>query len=93
MNTRQAKNFNMFIYPFSQKVTAIFRYNKVAKTLTHILDFPSTGDTAFPAITKIGPGKYVFMNYSSDITKRNKIWITGQLGKTYIYSTILQISK
>lgn len=93
MTPKQARNFNLFIYPLSHKVTAIFKFNKVAKTLTHILDFPSTGDTAFPAIAKLGPGKYLFMNYSSNITHRHKIWIAGQLGKTYIYSTIMQISK
>ena len=93
MSARQARNFNLFKYPFSRKVTAIYKFNKVDKVLVHILDFPSTGDTAFPAITKLGPGRYLFMNYSSDITKRSKNWIRGQLGKTYIYSTVLQISK
>jgi hypothetical protein len=93
MNARQARNFNLFKYPFSQKVTAIYKYNKVDKVLVHLLDFPSTGDTAYPAITKLGSGKYLFMNYSTDINGRKKNWIKGQLGKTYIYSTVLQISK
>jgi hypothetical protein len=93
MNEKQARNFNIFMYPFSRKVTAIYRFNKVDKVLVHILDFPSTGDTAFPAVTKLGHGKYFFMNYSSDITGPRKNWIRGQLGKTYIYLTVLQISK
>lgn len=93
MNKRQAEKFNLFKYPFTHKVTAIFKYNKVDKVLVHLIDFPSTGDTAYPAITKLGPGKFLFMNYSTNINGRKKIWLTGQLGKTYIYSTILQISK
>jgi hypothetical protein len=93
MTARQARNFNLFIYPFSHKVTSIFKYNTVDKVLVHLIDFPSTGDTAYPAITKLGPGKFLFMNYSTNINGRKKIWLGGQLGKTYIYSTILQISK
>ena len=93
MSSRRARIFELLKYTFSRKVTSIFKYNTIDKVLVHILDFPSTGDTAYPAITKLGKGKYLFMNYSSDITKRRKNWLTGQFGKTYIYSTLLQIDK
>jgi hypothetical protein len=93
MNPRQARNYNLFRYIFSRKVTAIFRYDKVNKTLVHILDFPSTGDTAFPAVASLSQGKFLFMNYSSNILGVKKNWIRGQLGKTYIYSTVMQIDK
>ena len=56
----------------------------------HLMDFPSTGDTAFPAITKLEEGKWWLMNYSSDIHGKQKNWLSGQLGKTFIYETVLQ---
>ena len=57
----------------------------------HIKDFQSTGDTAFPALVENEDGSYWLMNYSSDINKKEKSWIKGQLGKTYIYMTKLTI--
>jgi hypothetical protein len=53
-------------------------------------DFPSTGDNAYPAIAKAGANEYVVMNYSSNIKGRKKNWLSGQLGRTYIYWTKLR---
>jgi hypothetical protein len=80
---------NMIRYWFSKKVTALFRINKQTKEIEHIMDFPSTGDTAFPAATRKNDTTYYLFNYSSNIHKRKKVWIGGQLGKTYIYQTEL----
>lgn len=44
---------------------------------------------AFPAIAPKDSNSFYLLNYSSNINKRDKIWIGGQLGKTYIYKTIL----
>ena len=57
--------------------------------LTHIQDFPSCGDNAFPAIAPINDNSYLLFNYSNDFNKKDKKWIFGQLSKTYIYYTIL----
>jgi hypothetical protein len=83
------QKYNLIHYWFSSKVTALFRLNTEKKQLEHILDFPSTGDNAFPAITQISDTSYLFFNYSSDYTQGGKIWLKGQLGPTYIYSTEL----
>lgn len=88
-NEEQGRARNLIKYSITKKRTALFKFNKEDLSLTHILDFPSTGDNAFPAIAKIDSNNYWLMNYSSDITKREKNWISGQLGKTYIYETVL----
>ncbi|MDB5226237.1 MAG: hypothetical protein JWN78_430 [Bacteroidota bacterium] len=87
-NKKQRRN-NLIRYSFSKKVTALFKINKEKMEIEHVMDFPSTGDTAFPAIADKDENCAYLLNYSSNIHKRNKIWIGGQLGKTYIYQTQL----
>ncbi len=90
-NKKQRRK-NLVSYSFSKKVTALFKINKEKMEIEHIMDFPSTGDTAFPGIAKKDDSTFYILNYSSNIHKRDKIWIGGQLGKTYIYQTELTIN-
>ena len=83
---------NLIRYSFTKKCTTLFKLNKNDLTLSHIMDFPSTGDCSFPAIQKVNETDYILMNYSSDITKRKKNWINGQTGKTYLYWTVLHMN-
>jgi hypothetical protein len=80
---------NLIRYSFSKKVTSLFKINKEKMEIELVMDFPSTGDNAFPAIAPINDSSFHLLNYSSDIHKRKKIWIGGQLGKTFIYQTEL----
>ena len=80
---------NLIRYSITRKVTALYKLNKKELSVTHVMDFPSTGDTAFPGISQLDENNYVLMNYSSDIHGRKKSWIDGQFGKTYIYWTKL----
>lgn len=86
---KKERRKNLIRYSFSKKVTALFKINKEKMEIEHIMDFPSTGDTAFPAIARMDDHSFYLLNYSSNIHKRSKIWIGGQLGKTYIYQTQL----
>jgi hypothetical protein len=85
------RNYNLVRYSVTKKCTALWLLEPHSKSLVHIMDFPSTGDTAFPAILSLGQGKYWLLNYSSNIHGPRKSWIRGQLGKTFIYQTELQI--
>ena len=84
---------NLIRYSLTRKRTALFKLNKDDLSLTHLLDFPSTGDCSFPGIQKMNDTDYLVMNYSSDISKREKNWLRGQEGKTYLYWTVLHINK
>lgn len=90
-NEKQGRARNLIRYSITKKVTALFKLNKDSLTLTPLLDFPSTGDNAYAGIANYAPGKYVLMNYSSNIKGRKKNWISGQLGRTFIYWTILSL--
>lgn len=84
-----AKSYNLIRYSATKKVTALFKLNKEKLEMRHLMDLPSTGDTAFPGVARIDEKTFVVMNYSNDIYGPRKNWIRGQLGKTYIYWTTL----
>ena len=86
-------NYNLVRYSLKRKRTAIFLLDKENLRWTHLTDFPSTGDTAFPGIVKKDNGKWELFNYSSNIHGREKNWIRGQLGKTMIYRAELEIEE
>lgn len=83
--------YNLARYSLTKKVTALWKLNKAEKRMEHLIDFPSTGDTAFPGLAPLKDGKWWLMNYSSDIDGPRKSWIRGQLGLTLIYETELSI--
>lgn len=87
--TAAQRRNNLLKYSFRKKYTALYQLDKTNHSLVHLMDFPSTGDTAFPGLARINDQQYYLLNYSSDIHKREKNWVTGQLGKTFIYWTIL----
>lgn len=89
-NDKQGRVRNLIRYSITRKVTALYKFDKDNLTVTPVIDFPSTGDNAYAGIAQVDANTYVVMNYSSDIAKRKKNWIRGQLGKTYIYWTKLR---
>lgn len=92
-NEKQGKMRNLIRYSLTKKVTALYKLDKDSLTVTPLMDFPSTGDCSYAGIAQIDKDSYIVMNYTNDITKRKRIWLNGQLGKTYIYSTVLHFNK
>jgi hypothetical protein len=82
---------NLVRYSLHKKTTAVYVMDTLNKTLLHITDLKSTGDCAFAGVARIDNNTYHLLNYSSNINKRKKSWIMGQLGRTYIYHTQLTI--
>lgn len=80
---------NLAKYSLSSKKTALYKLDKTTLDIVHVMDFESNGDNAFPAIVKLSDHQYGIFNYSSDIDTDNKIWIEGQIGKTYLYYSTL----
>ena len=90
-NKRPHRVYNLVRYSLTKKRTALFKLDKQSLYLKPLLDFPSTGDCSFAGIQKLNDSDYLVMNYSSEITKKEKIWLRGQYGKTFIYWTILHM--
>jgi hypothetical protein len=76
-------------YWWTQKRTALYKLDKENLTFEPILDFPSKGDTAFPALVRLDEDSYLMFNYSSPLEGKDRVWMTGQLTGTRIYSTII----
>lgn len=84
------KKYNLIRYSLTKKTTSLFKLNKNTLELTWIMDFPATGDNAFPGIVQVDEHKFILLNYTNDPNKGEKNWIRGQLGKTNIYWTTLE---
>jgi hypothetical protein len=82
---------NLLKYSLTKKTTALYVIDTDNKAIIHVMDFESTGDCAFPGIAPINENEFYILNYSSDIHKKEKSWIKGQLGKTFIYKTKMRI--
>lgn len=72
------------------KRTALYRIDRSNRRVDHLVDLPSRGDTAFPAIVQIDEDSYVVFNYSSDIDGFDRPWLLGQICPTAIYATELR---
>ncbi len=76
-------------YWWTPKRTALYKLDTENLTFEPVLDFPSRGDTAFPALVSIDENSYLMYNYSSPPESKDRVWMTGQLTGTQIYSTIM----
>jgi hypothetical protein len=83
--------YNLVRYSLTKKRTALYKLDKATLSFTSVLDFPSTGDCSFAGIQKLTDTDYLIMNYSNDISHKEKIWLRGQFGKTYLYQSVLHI--
>lgn len=92
-NQSSGKIRNLVRYWYTTKSTALYQLNKDSLTIHERMEFPSTGDCAFPAMARLSDSSWVLMNYSSKINGAKKSWFAGQLGKTFIYQTVLTIKK
>lgn len=80
-------------YWWTPKRTALYLIDKQNLTAQPILEFPSKGDTAFPGLVKIDDNRYLMYNYSSDPNGPDRVWMSGQLHDTNIYSTVITFSE
>ena len=90
MKPSMAKSYNLIRYSLTKKVTALFWLDREKMEMKHLVDLPSTGDTAFPGLARLDEKTFIVMNYSSNINGKSKNWIRGQLGKTFIYWTVMR---
>ncbi|MEM3087191.1 MAG: hypothetical protein QXT68_08675 [Halobacteria archaeon] len=86
----QAALYNGF-YWLTPKRTSLYRLVSDEPRAEWLLDFPSNGDTAFPALVKLNDSTYLLYNYSSDPEGCEVPWLAGQLGPTAIYATRLTL--
>ncbi len=65
-------------YWYRPKRTALYRIDREAHQVVHLLDFPSAGDTAFPSIRRTGAHSFLIANYTSPVSDPDRTWWDGQ---------------
>ena len=71
------------------KRCSLWHYERTAMRIDYLMDFPSKGDTCFPSILWRGDNQFRLYNYTSDPDGPDVSWHSGQLGDTFIYSTLV----
>ena len=80
---------NLGKYWVTRKRTAMYRFDTEKMLIEWLFDFPSRGDTSFPAMVRLNEKQWLLYNYSSPIDGPDRCWLGGQLTGTRIYSTVL----
>ncbi len=78
---------DLLAYSLTAKTTAIYRIDKEARTVIHVMDLPGAGDTAFPSVRRTGVDTYLLANYTSPLDDPEISWLDGQISPagTQIY--------
>lgn len=74
------------------KRTALYRVDTAARKVEWVLDFPSSGDTAFPSIVRLSAHRFLLANYTSPVETPDISWVQGQTSErgTRIYLLTLE---
>ncbi len=73
------------------KRCALWRVDPEHRSVEHLLDLPSRGDTCFAEVIKLDDIHYLLFNYTSPLDGPDLTWREGQLGPTLIYWSVLTI--
>lgn len=65
-------------YWFRPKRTALYRIDREARQVVHLVDLPSAGDTAFPSVRRTGAHTFLIANYTSPLSDPDRNWLDGQ---------------
>jgi len=78
---------NLLSYSGRAKRTAVYRIDRDAGQVVHLMDLPSAGDTSFPSIQQLGDHTFLVGNYTSPLDDPDISWIDGQVAEdgTQIY--------
>lgn len=79
--------YNLGAYSLRLKRTALYRVEPAARRVVHLVDLPSCGDTAFPAVARLSANEFLVANYTSPLGGYDPSWIEGQIAAagTQIY--------
>ena len=78
---------DILAYSDRPKTSALYRLDRDARTVVHLMDLPGAGDTAFGAIQQLDDHRFLLANYTSPLDEPDITWIEGQTSErgTQIY--------
>ena len=86
----QRRLANLADYWVQPKRCALWAVDPVALRVTHLLDFPTAGDTCFASTVAVGEHQRLMYDYTSPPEAPDTVWMDGQHGPTQIYRTTLR---
>ena len=75
----EARWENLVAYSGRPKRTALYRIDREAHEVEHLLDLPSAGDTAFPSVVQLDAHRFLVANYTSPVWDGDRTWLEGQV--------------
>lgn len=68
----------LIAYSLRPKRFALYKIDKQARRVIHVMDLPGAGDTSFPSVQQTGPDTYLVANYTSPLDDPDITWLRGQ---------------
>ncbi len=87
----QQRAVNQANYWQIPKRCALWGVDKETLAITHVLDFPTAGDTCFASVVPLRPSGYLIYDYRSSTDDANIGWLDGQNGPTEVYRITLEL--
>jgi hypothetical protein len=78
---------DILAYSDRAKASALYRIDRDARAVVHMMDLPGAGDTAFGAIQQLDDHRFLLANYTSPLDQPEITWFEGQISDlgTQIY--------
>ncbi len=68
----------LIAYSLRPKRFALYKIDRAARRVVHVMDLPGVGDTSFPSVQQTGPDTYLIANYTSPLDDPDITWLRGQ---------------
>jgi hypothetical protein len=68
----------LIAYSLRPKRFALYKIDRTARRVVHVMDLPGVGDTAFPSVQQTGPHTFLVANYTSPLDDPDITWLRGQ---------------
>ncbi|MCB9663292.1 MAG: hypothetical protein H6732_04205 [Alphaproteobacteria bacterium] len=82
---------NEVAYWNAPKRCALWTVDPATRTVDHVLDLPSRGDTCFPEALDLGDGHWAIYSYSNDVDGPDWKWNEGQVEPTFVYRYVVAL--
>ena len=80
------------VYSATRKRSALWEIDPETLNVIWVTDLPSRGDTSFGAVLTGDGGSFDVVDYTSPLDGPDTSWIRGQLGRTQVIATRVDIS-
>jgi hypothetical protein len=78
LSLAQRRGRYLIAYSLRPKRFALYKIDRQARKVVHVMDLPGVGDTAFASVQQTGQDSYLIANYTSPLDDPDISWLRGQ---------------